>query len=289
VRCACIDIGSNTTRLLVAEPVDGALVEVMSLRVFTRLASGCPIPGDKVELVAQTVASHVRMARECGAQQIRTVATAAIRDAPNRAELCAAVARAAGVEVVVLSGDEEARLAFSGATRMLPDAPTGDVAVVDVGGGSSEIVIGSLAGGVSWSASFRVGSGELTDRYIRGDPPGADELRAVRRHAAGVFAGLQAPPAAVAYAVGGSATSLRRLIGPQLSHAALGEGLRVLAATPIAQLAQRLELHPQRVRVLPAGMVLLDEAVSVLGRPLHVAPGGLREGVVLEQLSGLDE
>jgi exopolyphosphatase/guanosine-5'-triphosphate,3'-diphosphate pyrophosphatase len=226
------------------------------------------------------------MANECGALSIQTVGTAAIRHAPNRDELCAAVAREAGVEVTVLSGDDEARLAFSGATRMLQHAPLGTIAVVDVGGGSSEIVVGTMAGGVQWSASFRVGSGFLADHYLRSDPPSADELDNVRRHVGGVFEGLRPPAVDVGYAVGGSATSLRRMVGAELSHETLNRGIRVLGETPVALIAQRFELHPERVRVMPAGMTLLDEASRVIGVPLQIASGGLREGVVLEMLSG---
>jgi exopolyphosphatase/guanosine-5'-triphosphate,3'-diphosphate pyrophosphatase len=286
VRCACIDIGSNTTRLLVAELVDGSLREVYSQRAFTSLVSGKPIGPEKLALVAQTVASQVRMANECGALSIQTVGTAAIRHAPNRDELCAAVVREAGVEVTILSGDDEARLAFSGATRMLQHAPLGTIAVVDVGGGSSEIVVGTVAGGVQWSASFRIGSGFLADHYLRSDPPSTDELDNVRRHVSGVFEGLQPPAVDVGYAVGGSATSLRRMVGAELSHETLNRGIRVLGESPVALIVQRFELHPERVRVMPAGMTLLDEASRVIGVPLRIASGGLREGVVLEMLSG---
>jgi exopolyphosphatase / guanosine-5'-triphosphate,3'-diphosphate pyrophosphatase len=287
MRCACIDIGSNTTRLLVAEPADGALHEVLSQRAFTRLTSGQEIPPDKIELVARTVAQQVAMARECEARRIRAVATAAIRDAPNRAALCAAVKAAAGVEVAVLCPEDEARLAFAGATRTLRDAPPGTIAVVDVGGGSSEIVVGTMAGGVTWSASLRVGSGYLADHYLRSDPPAADQLDNVRRHVGGVFEGLAPPHADVAYAVGGSATSLRRLVGADLRHDTLARGMRLLASRSMADIAQRYELHPERVRVLAAGMTLLDEASRVLGLPLRIASGGLREGVLLEELAGL--
>jgi exopolyphosphatase / guanosine-5'-triphosphate,3'-diphosphate pyrophosphatase len=286
VRCACIDIGSNTTRLLVAELVDGSLREVYSQRAFTSLVSGKTIGPEKLALVARTVASQVRMANECGALSIQTVGTAAIRHAPNRDELCAAVVREAGVEVTVLSGDDEARLAFSGATRMLQHAPLGTIAVVDVGGGSSEIVVGTVADGVQWSASFRIGSGFLADHYLRADPPSTDELDNVRRHVGGVFAGLQPPAVDVGYAVGGSATSLRRMVGAELSHETLNRGIRVLSESPVALIAERFELHPERVRIMPAGMVLLDEASRVIGVPLRIASGGLREGVVLEMLSG---
>jgi exopolyphosphatase / guanosine-5'-triphosphate,3'-diphosphate pyrophosphatase len=289
LRCACIDIGSNTTRLLVAESRDGRLHEVLAQRAFTRLGSARrgPIPEAKVAEVADLVASQVRMARECGAESIRVVATAAIRQAPNREPFCEAIEAAAGLPVVVLSGDDEARLAFMGATRTLQHVPLGEIGVVDVGGGSSELVVGTMSDGVAWSASFRVGSAFLADSYLRTDPPSVDELARVRAHVAGVFEGLDAPQPDVAYAVGGSATSLRRVVGAELNHTTLAHGLRVLGETTAEEVALRYELHPERVRVLPAGMLLLDEAARVMGCPLRIASGGLREGVVLEELAGV--
>jgi exopolyphosphatase / guanosine-5'-triphosphate,3'-diphosphate pyrophosphatase len=289
VRCACVDIGSNTTRLLVAESRDGRLQEVLAQRSFTRLgtAKRGEIPAHKVAEVAEVVASQVRMARECGVETIRVVATAAIRQAPNRDAFCAAVEAAAGMPVVVLSGDDEARLAFAGATRTLQHAPLGEIGVVDVGGGSSELVVGTMASGAGWSASFRVGSAFLADSYLRSDPPSVDDLERVRAHVSGVFEGLDAPQPDVAYAVGGSATSLRRVVGAELNHTTLAHGLRVLGEADAQEIARRYELHPERVRVLPAGMLLLDEAARVLGVPLRIASGGLREGVVLEELAGV--
>jgi exopolyphosphatase/guanosine-5'-triphosphate,3'-diphosphate pyrophosphatase len=286
MRIACIDIGSNTTRLLVAELEGGLLREVLNQRVFTRLRGfEGAIPPENVAELAATVASQVRLARESGAGAIRAVATAAVRSAPNRDELCAAVQAAGGVPVSVLSGEDEARLAFLGATRMLRHAPEGMVAVVDVGGGSTELVCGTLAEGVAWSASFRVGSGFLADNYVRSDPPSPDELEHIRSHVAGVFEGLEAPAVESAYAVGGSATSLRRLIGAVLDHETLGRAIRVVCHEPAADVARRFDLHVERVRVLPAGMLLLDAASSFLGLPLQIAGGGLREGVILEQLA----
>jgi exopolyphosphatase/guanosine-5'-triphosphate,3'-diphosphate pyrophosphatase len=287
MRSACIDIGSNTTRLLVAELDEGRLREVLTQRVFTRLRGfEGAIPDAMVDELAAIVASQVRMAEEAGAAHVQAVATAAIRGAANREELCAAVRAAAGLPVCVLSGEEEARLAFLGATRTLGYAPEGLVAVVDVGGGSTELVCGTAAGGVEWSASFRVGSGFLADHYVRTDPPAPDELERIRAHVAGVFEGLEAPRPAAAFAVGGSATSLRRLIGAVLDHETLGRAIRVVCSDPAEDVAQRFDLHLERVRVLPAGMLLLDAASTFLEVPLQIAGGGLREGVVLEWLSG---
>jgi exopolyphosphatase/guanosine-5'-triphosphate,3'-diphosphate pyrophosphatase len=291
VRCACVDIGSNTTRLLVAEPgADGRLREVLTRRAFTRLRRGQGADGevhaDAVAEIAEVVAGQVALARAAGAERVHAVATAALRDAANREAVLAAVRERAGVDVRLLSGDEEARLAFAGATGSLDDAPEGLVGVVDVGGGSSELVVGTLAAGVRWSASVRVGSGVLADAYLHGDPPAAAELHAVREHVAGAFEGLDAPRPGRAYAVGGSATSLRRLLGAVLDHDSLTRGLRVLASAPVAEIARAYALHPERARVLPAGILLLDEAASVLGAPLSICGGGLREGVLLEELRG---
>jgi exopolyphosphatase/guanosine-5'-triphosphate,3'-diphosphate pyrophosphatase len=286
VLCACIDIGSNTTRLLVADCSGGRLREVMQQRAFTRLGSKGDIPPHKVEEVAGTVATQVRLAREIGAQRIRAVGTHAVRQAGNRDELIRAVADACGVHVDVLSGDDEARYAFMGATHGLSHAPLGEVGVVDVGGGSTEIVCGTLGGGVSWSESFRVGSGFLADAYLGNDPPTPAELERVRLHVEGVFEGLDAPRPRVAYAVGGSATSLRRLVGAVLDHETLSRGIRVLCSEPAADVARRFELHPERVRLLPAGILLLDAAAQALGATLRIAGGGLREGVLLAELLG---
>ena len=218
--CACIDIGSNTTRLLVADASKGQLRELVTQRAFTRIGkslnSGGAIPAEKIAETAEVVRTQAAVAREVGAEQIIAVATAAIRNAPNRDELQSAVEQAGGMELEVLSGEEEARLSFVGATRTLLAPAEGTIAVIDVGGGSSEIAIGEADGEMTWSASFRIGSGFLADAYLRSDPPSVDELQKVRRHVAGTFEGLEPPPADSAVAVGGTATSLRRLLGAEL-------------------------------------------------------------------------
>jgi exopolyphosphatase/guanosine-5'-triphosphate,3'-diphosphate pyrophosphatase len=287
VASACIDIGSNTTRLLVAETRDGLLRELLAQRAFTRIGKSVRrghIPADKVAETADVVASQVRMARELGAARIDTVATAAIRKAINREDLAVAIGKRAGVSLRILSEEEEARLSFVGATRTLASPPHDTVAVVDVGGGSTEIAIGTVEGGVEWWASLPIGSGLLSDGYLHSDPPAADELERARLHAAGAFEGLAPPVAAEAVAVGGSATSLRRLVGAELRHDALDRSIRILATTPVAEVARRFDLDPERVRLLPGGILIFDELSQRLGRSLQIATGGLREGVILEAL-----
>jgi exopolyphosphatase/guanosine-5'-triphosphate,3'-diphosphate pyrophosphatase len=290
--CACIDIGSNTTRLLVAEPVDGRLRELLRQRAFTRISKGIKaderISRKKIDEVAGVVATQVRVARELGAETIRAVATAAIREAANQDELVEAIGDQAGVGVNVLTDEEEAKLAFVGATSALDHPPDGDIAVIDVGGASSEIALGTIAGGVRVTASFRVGSGFLADSYLRSDPPAAAELQQVRSHVGGTFEGFELPTPELAVAVGGSATSLRRLVGAVLDHETLERGLRILGGEPIDDVARRFELETERVRLLPAGMLVLEEISDRLGRPLQIGGGGLREGVILDLLIRAD-
>jgi exopolyphosphatase/guanosine-5'-triphosphate,3'-diphosphate pyrophosphatase len=284
--CGCIDIGTNTTRVLVAEPHPGGLREVLQRRSFTRLgrglAPGGTIPAARIAETASVVAEQHALAEQAGASSIRAVATAVIRRAANRDEFCAAIRSHGGVEVCVLDGQEEARLAFLGATRTIGRKLEGRVAVVDVGGGSTEIAVGTLAGGVEWAASFEFGSGFLADAYLGSDPPCAGELEAVRAHAAGALAEVDPGPIDVAIAVGGSAASLPTLVGRVLDAAALERALGVLAAAPAAAVAERHGIAPERAHLLPAGILVLGAAAQRLGRPLTIGRGGLREGVILE-------
>jgi exopolyphosphatase / guanosine-5'-triphosphate,3'-diphosphate pyrophosphatase len=288
--CAAIDIGSNTTRVLVAEPVDGQLKKVMEQRTYTRinkaLGDDGEIPIAKAAEVAEVVATQVRLARELGAETIRAVATAAIREASNGEEVARRIGDAAGVPVEILDEDEEGRLSFIGATKALGHPVGGRVGVVDVGGGSTEVILGTVTGGVEEVRSWRVGSGALADELIASDPPSAAEIRKVRGRIDDIFAGVEIEQPAQAVAVGGSATSLRRLVGAVLEYETLERGIRVLASDPAAEVARRFELDPERVRILATGVLVLEKLSELLGQPLQIGKGGLREGVVLDLLNG---
>jgi exopolyphosphatase/guanosine-5'-triphosphate,3'-diphosphate pyrophosphatase len=290
MRCAAIDIGSNTTRVLVAEPDAGQLRGVMDQKAFTRLAQAADEDGairaPKVAEVADAVATQVRLAEELGADAIRIVATAAIRDAGNRDRVVAEVARACGLPVDVLSEEEEGRLAFVGATRTMGHLVDGEIAVVDVGGGSTEIVLGSLGDGVRRVSSFRIGSGLLTESFVRGDPPSAASLRALRDHVDECFAGINLDRPEQAVAVGGSASSLRRLVGMVLEYETLERAMRVLTGNDAETVAQLFELDPRRVRLLPAGVIVLERISQLLRCPLQIGRGSLRDGVILDLLNG---
>ena len=276
--CACVDIGTNTTRVLVAEVQDGRLAEVLQQRAFTRIGMTPEISAEKIAEVSEVVARQVALAREAGAAGVRVVATAAIRAALNRDEFLAGMS----VPVEILDESEEARLAFLGATATLDGDLEGDIAVVDVGGGSTEIAVGTLDGGVRWSSSFLVGSGVLADHYLRSDPPSLPELRAARDHAMDVLATRAFPAADCAVAVGGSAASLRTVVGDALDPRSLKRALGILCGGPCGQVAERYSLDAERVRLLPAGILILDAAAQRLRRPLQIGRGGLREGIVLD-------
>ena len=158
--------------------------------------------------------------------------------------------------------------------------------VVDVGGGSTEVILGTVAGGVELVRSWRTGSGVLADELIASDPPSAAEIRKVRDRIDDLFAGVEIERPAQAVAVGGSATSLRRLVGAVLEYETLERGIRVLASDPANEVGRRFELDPQRVRILPTGVLLLEKVSELLGQPLQIGKGGLREGVILDLLNG---
>jgi exopolyphosphatase/guanosine-5'-triphosphate,3'-diphosphate pyrophosphatase len=287
LRSACIDIGSNTTRLLVAD-CDGTeeLREVDQQRVFTRIRRGMleddRIAPHKISEVVAAVAGQLQLARDLGSTKIHGVATAAIRQAANGDELVSAIHEACGLEVVVLTGEQEARLAFVGAARTLGHLPAGELGVVDVGGGSSELVVGTAPDTVRWCTSFALGSGDLADDCLRSDPPTERELSNARARVVVTLKDLEAPRPTEAVAVGGSAASLQRLAGPLLDAAAFNRSLALLAAEKAVDVAKRFALDVERVRLLPAGLLILQAASELMGASLQIARGGLREGVLLE-------
>ena len=290
MRRACIDIGSNTTRLLVAECVDGEIEPIHQERAFThlgrdRLEDGA-IPPASLNAVAAVVAAQLALAQRLGCADVRAVATAALRRAANREQLAAAIRDACGLEVQVLSGEEEARLAFLGAARNFRHMSDTELGVVDVGGGSCELVVGHAPDRVRWSTSLPLGSSDLTRAYVHSDPPAPSELAAAREKIDATIGKLDVPRPAEAAAVGGSAASLARLAGRVLDRAAFARALGELAAAPCREVARRSALDVERVRLLPAGLLILERVSALFGAPLTVADGGLREGVLMEAARG---
>ncbi|HET9102112.1 MAG TPA: hypothetical protein VFN55_02060 [Solirubrobacteraceae bacterium] len=288
MRLGCIDIGSNTTRLLVADCDGTGLAAVHQERVFTRIGHevldhGLVRPAKVAEVVA-VVAGQLRTARALGVTEIHAVATEAIRRAANGAELLDAVSAAAGVSVRVLTGEEEARLAFVGVAGTLSAAPAPGqaVGVADVGGGSSELVVGTPPRAIRWWVSVALGSTDLTHALLASDPPSAEQLAAARERVGSELAGLEPPQVALGVAVGGSATSLARIAGERLDAPALRRALELLVCAPAAVIASRHGIDPVRARLLPAGLLVLAGVAELFGTALRVGAGGIREGVLLE-------
>jgi exopolyphosphatase/guanosine-5'-triphosphate,3'-diphosphate pyrophosphatase len=289
VRRACIDIGSNTTRLLVADDAGSGLVVVCEERAYTRIGGALTesgeIPAAKCAEVIEVVAGQWERAQALGAGEVHGVATDAIRRAVNGAELLAQVRGRTGLAVRILSGGEEARLAFRGATGMLPTTPSQWLGVLDVGGGSSEVVIARPGAEITWWVSLALGSGVLSATHLHHDPPTAGELSTARAEVAAVTERVawDGPRAGLVLAVGGSATSLCRLAGAaRLDAGAFAGALEILTAQPARRIAEEHGIDPVRARLLPAGLLILESLVTRLGHAVEVVRGGIREGVLLE-------
>jgi len=223
----------------------------------------------------------VDTARRLGARLITIVGTAVLRSAPNAGDLAAEIERLTGFPLRVLSEEAEAELSFLGATTVSELEAGASVAVADVGGGSSEIAVGTPGSRPVWWHSMEIGSARLAKQCLVSDPPAPEELAACRERAADVVRELRPPAVDSALAVGGSATSLRLLAGPRLDDLALERALRLLGRSSAADVARDYELDVRRVMLLPAGIAILAAVSGLLGVPLQVARGGLREGIIL--------
>jgi exopolyphosphatase/guanosine-5'-triphosphate,3'-diphosphate pyrophosphatase len=286
LRLGCIDIGSNTTRLLVADSDGRHLRWVHQERSFTRLRHELfehgRIRPAKIAEVVNVVRGQRDRAHALGAVKLRTIATAAIRSAANGNELVAAIGQATGLTVEVLSAREEARLAFVGVAGTLGKPPPRNLGVVDVGGGSSELVVGAPPDDVRWWASVPLGSADLARRILSSDPPTGDQLACAREQITGDLQRLDVPRPDAAVAVGGSATSVSRVAGLLLDEQAFGRALALLAREGCTEIARRFAIDPERARLLPGALLILQGVAGAFDAPLTVGQGGIREGVLLE-------
>lgn len=287
MRRACIDIGSNTTRLLVADCAADELVECRQERVFTQIGrslddSGA-IPERKLDEVVSTVAAQLAIANELGATEVRCVATAGVRRASNGAVLAELIGNACGGLIVeILTGAQEARLAFKGAAWAARVIGTASIGVVDVGGGSSEMVVGIAPEDVQWWHSVQLGSGDVTGRWLASDPVRPTELQSAREQIRRAFNEVRPPKVQRVIAVGGSATSLRTLAGPMLDANAFSSLLGAVQRLRTDELAGRFEVDVQRARLLAGGLLILEAVSEAFGAPLELGGGGLREGLLLD-------
>jgi len=267
VRVAAIDLGTNTTRLLVGDVADGSLVEVVRRTAITRLGEGVderrrllPVP---IARVRNVLSEYKREVERLGAERTLLVATSAVRDAENGESFLGEIEWSYGFTTRLLSGDEEAELTLRGiATRAAVDDAT---LVLDIGGGSTELVLARRR------LSLDVGAVRLTERFLRSDPPTADELDVCAEHVRSLL-----PPLEPARAVGvaGTVTTLaaldldlerydrERVDGHRLSRAGATRQLTRLASLPLAERRRVPALEPERAPVIVAGAVILATVLS---------------------------
>lgn len=285
---AVVDVGSNTIRLLVAAPGTRGVAAVREEKAYVGLGAEIVKHGlvrdPKLAEVASVVRKFARIARELGASQIDVLVTAPARQTANTEELLHVLAQASRAPVRALSAEEEGLLAYRGALARAGDLPA-SVAVCDVGGGSTELVVGAPPAAPSWVRSVDVGALRLTAVHLPGDPPTEAELAAAEDEVERAFEGVLPPPARAALAVGGSARALAAIVGDSFGARELERALELASRRRAAKLAREHGLDPERARLLPAGALILREIARRVGVPLTLARGGVREGAVAELLA----
>jgi exopolyphosphatase / guanosine-5'-triphosphate,3'-diphosphate pyrophosphatase len=280
MRIGVIDVGSNTTRLLVADAKPDGLVPLEKEKV--RLALGEEIERFggvstvHVAAAGKAVRDMARVARRKRVATLDVFLTAPGRQAGNAGELVTALSHAAGVQARVLTKEEEGTLAYRGAILTAAVPLPQRIAVCDIGGASTEIAVGNPARDPQWIESVDLGSIRLTTR--------AGDMQSEARDA---LAHLDPPQVEAALAVGGSARAARRLVGGRLDGAELTEALRIVEADSPREIARQFGVDRARARILPAGVILLAEVQRKLGVTLHVCTGGIREGAVLASAEAL--
>ena len=281
-----VDVGSNTARLLVAD-VSGRTVHTVDARK-THLGLGAEIAATGT-LSTQTIAAaatacrrFAKRARNLGASRAEVIVTAPGRQGRAAAALVAALRDRTGLPVGILSADGEGRLAFEGAVAraFAPELPE-IVGVVDVGGGSTEVAVGTPTAGPVWVHSLDLGSLRLTRLSFRDDPPGRRRVGYVRAMVREALSDVKPVRPDVAFAVGGSARALARLVGTRFAPALVEETIASLSRQRSTKVARVHGFEPRRARTLLAGAVLLAETAATLDRPLTLGDGGLREGAAL--------
>jgi len=276
-RVAVIDVGSNSTRLLIADVGDAVSVLERQSRV-TRLGRGVDLSGqlsdEAIEAACAAIADYVAICGDRDAEKVVAIATSAVRDASNGSAFVAELRERFDLTPRVLDGEEEARLTYRGATFERP--PSTPTLVIDIGGGSTELVVGT-GDDVPFHASLQAGVVRHTERHIAADPPTAVELEElagdVRTLIEAAVRGNAEPRASAGIAVAGTPTSLAavelglepydpaRVHGHVLSLETIQRLLSRFASAPLSDRAAIPGLHPDRAPTIIAGCVILIEAM----------------------------
>jgi exopolyphosphatase/guanosine-5'-triphosphate,3'-diphosphate pyrophosphatase len=275
-RVAVIDVGTNSTRLLVADVEGGRVSPVDRRSTVTRLGRGVDLSGhlahEAIEDVCTAIGGYVGILQELGAETVDVIATSAVRDADNGSAFIAELRERFALSARVLDGEEEARATYLGATSEQP--PSEPTLVIDIGGGSTELIVGT-GSEISFHDSLQAGVVRHSERYITSDPPTAGELEALAKDVrslilASVGEGIEAEHG---IAVAGTPTSLAavemelepydpsRVHGHVLALPAIQRMLSQLASAPLSERVEIPGLHPDRAPTIVAGVVVLIEGM----------------------------
>jgi exopolyphosphatase/guanosine-5'-triphosphate,3'-diphosphate pyrophosphatase len=281
-RVAVVDIGTNSTRLLIADVAGGRVAEVERRSRVTRLGRGVDLSGqlsaEAIEAACEAIADYVALYEEAQVAEVVAIATSAVRDAANGDAFVAELRERFALTAKVLDGSEEARLTYLGATAERP--PPEPALVIDIGGGSTELIVGTGTE-ISFHASLQAGVVRHTERHISSDPPTALELEALADDLRGPIneaaAALPGPKPHTGIAVAGTPTSLaaiemelepydsERVHGYTLTLPAIQHLLSQLASVPLGERSAIPGMHPDRAPTIVAGVVVLIEAMRAFG------------------------
>lgn len=300
---AAIDVGTNSVLLTVGERMPDGEVRILDeCSEITRLGQGVDhartLRAEAMERTASAVTSFAGRARELGAVRLRVVGTSAARDARNRAEFACLLRQRAGVELEILSGEEEARLSYQ-AVRADSSLglPAGDLVVVDIGGGSMECIRGDEAG-IRFRISIDCGAVRITERFFASDPPTpAERAHAARWIDAQLAALPELRPGIPAAGIGGTFVNLaavrlglrefraEQIHGALLDRAEVDRQVALFASMPTRERQAVPGVEPKRADVILAGALLLQRLLQRLGNPvIQVSTRGVRYGILFQML-----
>jgi exopolyphosphatase / guanosine-5'-triphosphate,3'-diphosphate pyrophosphatase len=285
MRVAVIDVGSNSVRLLLASVKRSGLVRELDRdRVYLRLGDDAYRLGHighaKLDELSDVADRFARRARAARAERIETIVTAPGRQAANAEELVEVLEDATRSPVVVLTAEDEGRLAWEGAVASL-DTADGSIAVVDLGGGSCEVAIGTLATGPTWVRSRDAGALRVTRELLPAERPTASDVARARVALQSLLDGVETSRPELALAVGGTARALAKAVGPRFGSRKLDTLADRIASEGAVAVTNDLDISPGRIETLLGGTLVLSEVARRLDAKLEVGGGGLREGAAL--------
>ena len=288
---AALDVGSNTIRLLVALVSGADLIPIEDVSEFVRLGKGVDASGrlqeERMAAAIDAIQRLLARATALGAEEVIAIATSAVRDASNRDEFLHRVYQATGLRIRILSGDEEARLTYLGATLGV-EIEDGAV-ICDLGGGSAELIFATAAG-MQWARSLQFGSGRLTEQLVHHDPPEPAELEGVRRYVYELLQELPPAEASTTILTGGTASHIAFLLAQdgdriQLERSDLERVVSVVGSESAERLVEEYAVRRERAEVLPAGVAAIAAVVEFYDTEhITITRRGIREGAIVDSV-----